>query len=111
MCDFRHIAIVRPRLLFRGTTTEGIIMKLIAAGTLALALVANTAQPRAALAWGDDGHKVVAVIAQSFLETDVRKRDNALLAAHTDSLTAHDISSAATRADKFRARTIGGART
>jgi hypothetical protein len=37
-------------------------MKLIAAGTLALA--ANIAQPRTALAWGDDGHKVVALITQ-----------------------------------------------
>jgi hypothetical protein len=32
-----------------------------AAGTLALALTANVAQPRTALAWGDDGHKVVAM--------------------------------------------------
>lgn len=65
-------------------------MKLIAAGTLALALTANVAQPRTALAWGDDGHKVVALIAQSFLDTDVRKRVNALLSADTDSLTGHD---------------------
>ena len=47
---------------------RGILMKLIAAGTLALALAANIAQPRQALAWGDDGHKVVALIAQSFLQ-------------------------------------------
>jgi len=85
-------------------------MKMIAAGRLALALMANIAQPRAALAWGDDGHKVVALIAQSFLETDVRKRVGALLAADTDSLTAHDIASAATWADKFRDSNIGGAR-
>src|SRR5258708_15011447 len=110
MCDFRHIAIVRPRLLFRGTTTEGIRMKLIAAGTLALALATNTAHPRQALAWGAAGQKVVALIAQSFLETDVRKRVNALLAADTASLTAHDIASAATWADKFRDSNTGGAR-
>jgi len=85
-------------------------MKLIAAGALALALTANVAQPRTALAWGDDGHKVVALIAQSFLESDVRKRVNALLAADTDSLTAHDIASAATWADKFRDSNTGGAR-
>ncbi|WP_407185167.1 S1/P1 nuclease [Bradyrhizobium centrosematis] len=54
------------------------------------------------MAWGDDGHKVVALVAQSFLEPDVRKRVNALLAADTDTLTAHDIASAATWADKFR---------
>jgi hypothetical protein len=43
-------------------------MKLIAAGTLAFALAANIAQSRQALAWGDEGHEVVALIAQSFLE-------------------------------------------
>src|SRR5215468_6417217 len=85
-------------------------MKLIAAGTLALALTANLAQPRTALAWGDDGHKVVALIAQSFLDTNALKRVNALLAADTDSLTAHDIASAATWADKFRDSNTGGAR-
>src|SRR5215468_10576332 len=85
-------------------------MKLIAAGTLALALTANLAQPRTALAWGDDGHKVVALIAQSFLDTNALKRVNALLAGDTDSLTAHDIASAATWADKFRDSNTNGAR-
>src|SRR5215470_14221257 len=85
-------------------------MKLIIAGSLALGLAANIAQPRTALAWGDDGHKVVALIAQSFLETDVRKRVNALLAADTDDLTAHDIASAATWADKFRDANFEGSR-
>src|SRR5258708_4020544 len=74
MCDFRHIVIVRPRLLFRGTTTEGIIMKLIAVGTLALALAANVAQPRQALAWADDRHQVVPLSAQSSLGNTFRKR-------------------------------------
>jgi len=85
-------------------------MKIIIAGSLALGLATNIAQPRTALAWGDDGHKVVALIAQSFLETDVRTRVNALLAADMDSLTSHDIASAATWADKFRDSNIGGAR-
>jgi len=40
-------------------------MKVIVAGTLALALTANIVEPRAALARGDDGHKVIALIAQS----------------------------------------------
>ncbi len=83
-------------------------MKLIAAGTLALAT--TIAQPHQALAWGDDGHKVVALVAQSFLDSDVRKRVNALLAADTDSLTAHDIANAATWADKFRDANTGGGR-
>ena len=85
-------------------------MKMIVAGTLTLALATNFVQPRPALAWGDDGHKVVAPIAQSFLETDVRKRLNALLAADTDSLTPHDIADAATWADKFRDANIKGSR-
>jgi S1/P1 Nuclease len=89
------------------TIKGGFAMKLIATGTLALALATSIAQPRFALAWGDDGHKVVALVAQSFLDTDVRKRVNALLAADTDSLTAHDIASAATWADKFRDANTG----
>jgi hypothetical protein len=55
-------------------------MKLIAAVTLTLGLATNFVQPRPALAWGDEGHEVVALIAQSFLEPDVRRRVNALLA-------------------------------
>jgi len=85
-------------------------MKLIVAGTLALGLASNIAQPRTALAWGDDGHKVVALIAQSLLEADVRTRVNALLASDTDSLTPHDITSAATWADKWRDANVNGAR-
>ena len=85
-------------------------MKLIAIGALALTLAINITQPRTALAWGDDGHKVVALIAQSFLDTNALKRVNALLAADTDSLTAHDIASAATWADKFRDSNRNGAR-
>src|SRR5712671_2841962 len=85
-------------------------MKLIAAGTLAFALAANIAQSRQALAWGDEGHEVVALIAQSFLEADVRKRVTALLSADTDDLTAHDIASAATWADKYRDANFEGSR-
>jgi hypothetical protein len=53
---------------------------------------------------------VVALVAQSFLEPDVRKRVTALLASDTDTLTAHDIASAATWADKFRDANINGSR-
>jgi hypothetical protein len=52
----------------------------------------------------------VARIAQSFLEADVLKRVNALLAADTDALTPHDIASAATWADKYRDSNTRGAR-
>jgi hypothetical protein len=59
---------------------------------------------------GDEGHQVVALIAQSLLDADVRKRINALLAADTDDLTAHDIASAATWADKYRDANFEGSR-
>ncbi len=85
-------------------------MNKIAAGTLALALATSIAQPRAALAWGDEGHEVVALIADHFLEPDVRKQVNALLAADTDNLTAHDVASAATWADRYREANINGSR-
>jgi hypothetical protein len=86
-------------------------MKLIAAATLGIGLATNFVQPRPALAWGDEGHEVVALVAQAFLDTDVRKKVTALLAADTDPLTAHDIASAATWADKVRDANTGGSRT
>jgi S1/P1 Nuclease len=70
----------------------------------------NVAQTSGALAWGDEGHEVVALVAQSFLEPDVRKRVNALLAADIDNLAAHDIASAATWADKLRDANVNGSR-
>src|SRR5215469_15956207 len=57
-------------------------MKMIVAGSLALGLATNFVQPRPALAWGDEGHEVVALVAQSFLEPDVRRRVSAGLASH-----------------------------
>jgi hypothetical protein len=77
---------------------------------IALAATLTVAQPHSARAWGDEGHEVVALIAQSFLEPDVRKRVSALLAADTDSLTEHDIASEATWADKLRDANTSGAR-
>ena len=77
---------------------------------VATALALPLAQPRPALAWGDDGHKVVALVAQSFLTPDVRRRVRGLLAADTDNLTAHDIASAATWADVYRDDNIDNSR-
>jgi hypothetical protein len=77
-------------------------MKVIVAGTLALVLTANIVQSRAAFAWGDDGHKVVALIAEHYLTPTAKRQVDALLAADTDNLTAHDIASEATWADKYR---------
>lgn len=63
-----------------------------------------------AFAWGDQGHEVIALIAQSYLEPGVRRQVNALLSADTDTLTAHDIASEATWADKYRGSNEDGAR-
>ena len=51
---------------------------------LVVAVALSCAQVQTARAWGDEGHEVVALVAQSFLEADVRKRVNALLASDTD---------------------------
>jgi hypothetical protein len=55
-----------------------------------------------AFAWGDDGHKTVALIAQQCLPSPVKSQITAMLAADTDSLAKHDFASAATWADKYR---------
>lgn len=55
-----------------------------------------------ALAWGDEGHEIVALIAQTFLRPEVRQQVDALLAADPDTLTAPTIDAAATWADKYR---------
>jgi hypothetical protein len=48
-----------------------------------------------ATAWRDDGHKVVALIAQHYLTPAARKQVDAMLAADTGPLTPHDIASEA----------------
>ncbi|HEX4409003.1 MAG TPA: S1/P1 nuclease [Xanthobacteraceae bacterium] len=60
------------------------------------------AAPQNALAWGDDGHETVALIAQQCLAPAVKAKVTSMLAADTDNLTKHDIASEATWADKYR---------
>jgi hypothetical protein len=67
-----------------------------------LLLAVPLTSPRPALAWGDEGHKIIALIAQHYLDPAVGSRVATLLAADTDNLTAHDIASEATWADKYR---------
>lgn len=64
--------------------------------------LASIAQPHTAFAWGDDGHKVIALIAEHYLTPAAKKQVDALLASDTDPLTAHDVASEATWADKYR---------
>jgi hypothetical protein len=63
-----------------------------------------------ARAWGDEGHEIIALVAQSFLTPDVRRKITALLSSDPDNLTAHDIASAATWADKYRDSNSNGSR-
>ena len=58
--------------------------------------------PHPASAWGDEGHKVIALIAEHYLDSAVRSKVATLLATDTDPLTGHDIVSEATWADKYR---------
>jgi hypothetical protein len=70
--------------------------------TVALGLAVLAVTPQCASAWGDDGHKTVALIAQHYLTPAAKAKIDAMLAADTDNLTQHDIASAATWADKYR---------
>ncbi|HEY2734782.1 MAG TPA: S1/P1 nuclease [Polyangiales bacterium] len=60
------------------------------------------AAPLPVHAWGDEGHEVVALIADHYLNPAVRSKVHALLASDDDKLTAHDIAAEATWADRFR---------
>ena len=68
------------------------------AQVLSILLLATTR----VLAWGDDGHKTVALIAEHFLDPAVKAKVTAMLDADPDSLTPHDLASEATWADKYR---------
>lgn len=71
-----------------------------------LSLVALIVAPLAsqhAFAWDSMGHRVVARIADHYLVPAVREKVHAMLSADSDALAAHDIESAATWADKYKA--------
>jgi S1/P1 Nuclease len=55
-----------------------------------------------ACAWGDLGHRVIALIAYRHLTPEARSALDALLASDPDTLTARDFASRATWADKYR---------
>src|ERR1043165_1199737 len=67
------------------------------------ALAFTAVSPTTALAWGDDGHKIVGLIAQRYLTPDVLAQVNALLAGDTTGLVSPtDILDEATWADRYR---------
>ncbi|CAN5115456.1 S1/P1 nuclease [Caulobacter sp. FWC2] len=60
------------------------------------------AAPHAALAWGREGHAVVAQIARGYLTPKAAAAVEALLAADTDALTNPDLGARASWADAWR---------
>jgi hypothetical protein len=66
------------------------------------ALIWIAALPTPAGAWGYEGHRIVATIARGYLRPDVAQQIDALLAADTDTLVAHNMVEAATWADTYR---------
>ncbi len=74
------------------------------------AILAGLAAPAPARAWGDEGHEIVAIIADALLKPDTRRRVHAMLAADQDPLTDHDIANEATWADHLRSADPDGAR-
>ena len=75
-------------------------MKAVAAVVTTFVLSGMTCGP--ALAWGDEGHEIISLIAEAYLDPSARKAVSALLAADTDTLTAHNIAAASTWPDKIR---------
>jgi len=70
--------------------------------SFALCLLALPTLSNLAFAWGDNGHKTVALIAQQCLTQDTKNQVTAMLRSDSDNITKHDIASAATWADKYR---------
>ena len=58
--------------------------------------------PHEARAWGDEGHMAVGLIAEQFLTPVAKSKVDALLESDRDRLTATDIASRATWADRYR---------
>jgi hypothetical protein len=57
----------------------------------AVILVTLALLPGQAAAWGDEGHEIIALVAEQYLEPATRAEVSAMLAADHDNLTAHDI--------------------
>lgn len=70
--------------------------------SLAAALAAALLLPGPCLAWGREGHVVIAAIARSRLTPETRAKVDAILARDADTLTAPDMPARATWADAWR---------
>src|SRR4029453_9879765 len=78
------------------------IPPLLRRGFFALLLMIVITPTPSLLAWGDEGHVIVGVIAYARLTPAVKKKVDALLAADKDNLTAADFVSRTTWPDKYR---------
>ncbi|MDB5396287.1 MAG: Nuclease family protein [Rhodospirillales bacterium] len=58
--------------------------------------------PSQAFAWNEEGHRIVALIADHYLDPAVKQKIETMLSADTDTLTQHDIASEAIWADTHR---------
>ena len=67
-----------------------------------LLVTASLLLPSPAMAWGYEGHEIVATIARAELTPAVRAKVDAILATDTDTLTGPDMVSRATWADAWR---------
>jgi hypothetical protein len=75
---------------------------------LALLVAAATLSPNMAVAWGNEGHEIIALVAMRMLQTDApdvaRKVSHMLAQDRDNDLTAHDVAAEATWADVYRER-------
>ena len=82
----------------------------ICAFILGLFVFCITLAPRPLFAWGDEGHEIIALVADRFLDPAVREKIAGSLAADTGGLTLPDIASEATWADRYRYSDRNGSR-
>jgi hypothetical protein len=82
--------------------------RLLAIALTAVGLIAL--MPRSGLAWGDEGHEIIAVVAEAFLYPGERNKVAAILTDDPDNVTAPGIARAATWADRFRDSDRNGSR-
>jgi nuclease S1 len=67
-----------------------------------VAAICATSFPASAFAWGNEGHEIVAAIAQDYLTPQARGKIDQMLAADPDTLTAHDMLEESIWADRYR---------
>jgi nuclease S1 len=95
---------VRPEIAFKELRMSKEFGRWTTAGAAALGAMASLCcVTTPAYAWGDEGHEIIALIADHYLDPAVRRKVNSILATDTSGLTPNQhIDMEATWADKFR---------